>query len=234
MKRYFLLTSLSLLLVFIQKTTAQTSVLNEGIYYPLNGSYANFPAIIDNNCTSWHNNSYQPCNRGTVDEAGVANGAYLFSGNAFSPEIYWNASPGNFFPFIQSYTNFNNGMTIAFSFKLTRAGDPNANRLGGTVLDGTYEDGFSPNIYNSIDPYNTYGYQISAGTGGVTFDCYFGSNNTTLESLNTSFINGTSTSPFTPQTDVWYHVVCKLIRISIPENSFGGYTIMQIYINNNL
>ena len=235
MKRYFLSTSLILLLSFFQITNAQTSVLNEGYYFPLNGSYPNLPAI-DDYCSSWSTNTAQPCNRGTIDEAGVDNAAYLFRGNTNGKRLERYPLPGNYFPYIYSYNNYNNGLTIAFSFKLTKAGDPTANTydLGGTVIDGTYEDGFIGNIYNynNSDPIVTRGFSINAGIEGVTFDCYFGTNNiyTDWQRVTSGGING-SISPFVPDTGVWYHAICKVIQ---EPNNNGGYTTMQIFINGNL
>ena len=231
MKRNIILFTISLLISFLQLAKAQ-SVLNEGLYYPLNGSYPLVGYVVDDQCYSLNSSSYQPCNRGLKDEAGVDNAAYLFRGNLYAKSPIRYPAPGNYFPFINAYTNYNNGLAVAFSFKLTKEGDPttpNTSYLGGTVLDGTYENG----NFNGIDPVYGRGFSITADLTGVSLDCYFGGNGnyTDWQNVRSGVINGYS-YPFSIDTGVWYHVICKVNQIQ--DFNGGGSTIMQIYINGTI
>jgi hypothetical protein len=229
MKRFIFFLIASSCFCFNLQTIAQTSVLEQGLYYPLNGSYPNTGFAVDDICTSLRVSPFQPCNRGTTDEAGVVNGAYLFRGNAYSPNGQRLPYPGNYFPYVNnSLTNFNNGLTVAFSYKMTKEGDPSALEFGGTVIDGTFEIGIT-----DFERYRR-GFSITAGNSGVTFNCYFGWNGggnfEDWQTVNSAGITGII-PPFLPDTGIWYHVICQVKQDPSP---FGGNTTMSIYINGNL
>lgn len=207
---------------FFYKSYAQTSILNEGVYFPMNGSYfTNYN--VDDWCNSYNaQNGYQPCNRGARDEGGVENGAYLFS-NSFSPYDL-SPFPGNYFPQVYTpYENLSNGFTVAFSYKLT---GNNANNGGGIVMDASYETG------SSFDSRIPRGFKIAAGKTGVSFTCHFGNleNYEITRSVTSSGI-GQLIPPFVPDTGVWYHVICVM---SQDRTATPGWTNLRIYINNAL
>jgi hypothetical protein len=213
---------MSVLLGIVSTTYGQTSILNEGVYFPMNGSYfTNYN--VDNWCNSYNaQNGYQPCNRGTRDEAGVENGAYLFSNIGFINDIL-GPRPGNYFPEVYTpYQNLSNGFTVAFSYKLT---GNEANNGGGVVMDATYETG-------SFDELIPRGFKIAAGKAGVSFTCHFGNleNYEITRSVTSSGI-GQLIPPFVPDTGVWYHVICVM---SQDRTATPGWTNLRIYINNAL
>ncbi len=231
----FLFTILSFF-SFLQLAKAQNSVLNEGYYFPMNGSYVG-SFVADDNCISWRRfeNDYQPCTRGIVDEAGVANGAYLFSANGLASDVIRRPYPGNYFPRLTAVdNNFSNGLSVAFSFKLTKAGDPNSNRTGGCLFDGTYEAGMVNDQNESIGHKVRRGFRIDVGEGGISFRCYFGQatglGSDDEQTVTSGGIQGLI-PPFIPDTGVWYHVVCVVAQ---NPTQFGGYTNMYIFVNGAL
>lgn len=233
MKHKIILFAILSLFSFLQRAKAQNSVLNEGYYFPMNGSYPNYYAI-DDECTSYRTApNYQPCNRGFTDEAGVANGAYFFR-NTSSSEFSRPLS-GNYFPNLIStgVIDFSNGLTIAFSYKLTNEGRGgytiSPNTMGGTVISSI----FSVGGFNGAPSYPR-GFDVSVGSYGVRFNCYFGwyggGTYGDYQTVTTDGVQGLI-SPFVPDTNVWYHVICKVEQ---EPTQFGGYTTLSIRINDSL
>jgi hypothetical protein len=234
MKRNIFLFTISLLISFLQIAKAQNSVLNEGYYFPMNGSYPSNYAV-DDECTSYQTApNYQPCNRGFTDEAGVANGAYFFRNATGGFTSSFRPLPGNYFPNVTStgITDYSNGLTIAFSYKLTNEGrggyniDPSS--MGGTVISTN----FSVGGINGAPSYPR-GFDVRVSNYDVTFRCafgWYGGGEGGYTSVTTNGVQGLI-SPFVPDTGVWYHVVCKVEQ---DQTQSGGYTRLSIFINDSL